>query len=360
MNNITAAPVGALVAGRRTLAMGAAAAMLAACSSLPDVQYSYYPAKSLTAVTVTQTVDCTSDGRAVVVVSTPSISTAYSADYTKGPYSVRIKAIEGSGGTFADSDIAFTFFDDGRLKSINQSTTGQGETIIKSAVQVVSSLALLGGGAPAAKGAPALPECKVIQSAGAGKPVTLTYAQTWDVSAMLGKPPQELPPTPSSKQLYDGLKNQLPVLAVAFGQPAATQSGARYVVPAGGASSDLVALTLQNIASIRVDVRGSGATLGGSVVAVPVAGTYDLPIPTAALFGKQNFALTLNEAGAVVSVDYGKTAGAAGALNAINAAATAAAPESTANQAADVKAQADLIAQQQRLIRCQTHPAQCQ
>jgi hypothetical protein len=59
-------------------------------------------------------------------------------------------------------------------------------------------------------------------------------------------------------------------------------------------------------------------------------------------------------------VDYGKSNGAAGALNASNAILTAGAPESTASKAADIKAQADLIAQQQRLVRCQAKPESCQ
>ncbi len=93
---------------------------------------------------------------------------------------------------------------------------------------------------------------------------------------------------------------------------------------------------------------------------VPSPKTYLLPIPKAALFGKQNFALSLADSGAVTAIEYGKATGAAGPLNVLGAAATAAAPDSTAAKAAEVKAQADLIAQQQRLTRCQAHPAQCQ
>ena len=92
----------------------------------------------------------------------------------------------------------------------------------------------------------------------------------------------------------------------------------------------------------------------------PDAQTYVLPIPKAALFGKQSFSLALSEAGVITSVEYGKNTGAASVLNAAGAAATAQAPETTAAKAADVKAQADLIAQQQRLARCQANPAQCQ
>jgi hypothetical protein len=76
----------------------------------------------------------------------------------------------------------------------------------------------------------------------------------------------------------------------------------------------------------------------------------------AALFGKQTFTVSLSEAGAVMSVGYGKNAGTASALNAIGAIVNT---ETAAAKAAELKAQADLIAQQQRLVLCQTKPDQC-
>ena len=77
------------------------------------------------------------------------------------------------------------------------------------------------------------------------------------------------------------------------------------------------------------------------------------------MFGKQSFTLTLADSGAVTAVDYGKVSGASGGLNASTSAMGTMVPESTANKAADMKAQADLIAQQQRLVRCQAQPDKC-
>jgi hypothetical protein len=94
---------------------------------------------------------------------------------------VSIRRIEGTFGSFADSDANFQFYDDGRLKSINQSTTGQGETIIKSVVSLGTTVAGAGffselsegeipgkGGAkpPAPNEPPPLAICKVIQDWG--------------------------------------------------------------------------------------------------------------------------------------------------------------------------------------------------
>jgi hypothetical protein len=118
-------------------------------------------------------------------------------------------------------------------------------------------------------------------------------------------------------------------------------------------------LTLQRIANVQVDVLAKGSSIFSTNIALPQSTTYELAIPKAAVFGKQSFSLTLAESGAVTSVDYGKLSGASGALNAATSAVGAAAPESTANKAAEVKSQADLIAQQQRLVRCQAQPDKC-
>lgn len=332
-----------------------AAGVLSACASLPEVEYSYYPAKSQALITVTQTLDCTTDKKAVIVVNTPSVTAVYFADVTKGPYRIKIKDVEGTFSPFTDSDISFSFYDDGRLKSINQSTTGQGETIIKSAVSLASAL---GGAAPPPPGQ-TLTICDKIDNWGKGKPVTLVYSGTIDLATKLGQS-VPLAPAVTSRKLFADLKDDpsVPIMAVQVGAAPPTDNGAKYL--GAETSADYVPLTLQSTASVVVTVKASGAAIWNAAVPVPLPQTYVLPIPKAALFGKQSFSLALSEAGVITSVEYGKNTGAASVLNAAGAAATAQAPETTAAKAADVKAQADLIAQQQRLARCQANPAQCQ
>jgi hypothetical protein len=55
-----------------------------------------------------------------------------------------------------------------------------------------------------------------------------------------------------------------------------------------------------------------------------------LPIPKAALFGGEQFSLTLSESGAVTSLSYGKTSGAPAALGAANSVATTITPPAAA------------------------------
>lgn len=322
--------------------------LLAGCATTPNVTLSYYPAQWNTVATVTQTVGCNSTKTHLVTLNTPSVTTTYSSNFDK-PHKIKIKDLD---GVFADSDITMNFTDDGRLKSINQSTTGQGETIIKSAVALATAVAAFASFEAPAGGI--LPECTIIDTWGVGKPITLSYRATIN-SATLGKT-FALEVAPESKGLYDLLQNLLPKPTVSVSNVSESQSGPSYDAPPAGSSDNVVLLKLQKIGSVSVIISNGADTIGTARIVIPEPGTYPLPIPKAALFGKQTFTVTLSEAGAVTSIGYGKTVGTAGALNALGAIANA---ETPATKAADLKAQADLIAQQQRIVLCQTKPDQC-
>ena len=137
----------------------------------------------------------------------------------------------------------------------------------------------------------------------------------------------------------------------------------RYISDPNNSGDEFVGLTLQKTASVTLvvkaqDARKKSTTIGTDIISVPQQGTYTLPIPKAALFGKQSFQLTLSDTGDITTVDYGKLSGAAGAGNAAAAVASAY-PTATANAANELKSQADIIAQQHRLIGCHTNPTGC-
>jgi len=120
----------------------------------------------MSTVTITQTVACNQSQDGFVVVTTPSITSTYSANYSKGPYRIKIRDFEGGFSGFADSDASFAFFDDGRLKSVNQSTTGQGEAVIKSAVTLATTISAAAAGFDASVSIPTLKaECDAITAA---------------------------------------------------------------------------------------------------------------------------------------------------------------------------------------------------
>ena len=84
---------------------------------------------------------------------------------------------------------------------------------------------------------------------------------------------------------------------------------------------------------------------------------YSVPIPKAQLFGQESVDLTVNDLGVITSLSYGKTSGVASLLNAGNTIATDvnAGPTPT-SEAANIKAQADLVHQKARLAACLQNP----
>jgi hypothetical protein len=322
--------------------------LVGGCSSLPDVQYSYYFTKARLSVTVTQTLDCSADKKRLVVLHTPVVTPTYFADVARGPRYIRIKDVEGAFAPFADSNMSFGFYDDGRLKTINQSTTGQGEAVIKSVVAIATAL----GGAAAQVSDKPLDVCDKLQNWAKDKPVTLTYTGAFDPGENL-KSTLPLRPAKGSEDVYANLESDLPVLGIQFGP--ANASGSRVVNNIE--TAEYVPLTLQSTSNVEVNITASGASIWTASIPVPLADTYELPILKSAFFGKQSFSLSLSEAGAITSIEYAKNTGTTGALSAVSSITAA---ETPAAKAAELEAQADLIAQQQRLARCQTDPATCE
>jgi hypothetical protein len=325
-------------------------AMAAGCASTPDVTVNYYGVKWNAVATVTQMVACARNNTRLVALPAVSVATNYSSD-TARPLRIAIKQLD---GVFSDADFAMTLTDDGRLKTINQTSTGQGEAIVKSAVGLLAAL-------PAIKtllqDETELKECRDIDKWTGGKgPATLVYKATID-AAKLGPLPVttiNVDPAPESKQLHDLLAKRLPAITMDIGKPSGVSARASYP----GNSSGVVLLELQKTAFLDLTVRQDNMTIGANRILVPTADTYQVPIPKAAFFGKQGFSLALSDAGAVTSIGYVKTSGSAGALNALASIAGIETSTATA-KAAELKAQADVIAQQQRLIVCETKPLDC-
>jgi hypothetical protein len=276
------------------------------------------------------------------------VSTAYSSDFSEKPFSVRIRDLD---GWFADTDSTMTFSDDGRLKGFNNVATGQGEAIVKSAVTLLTALG--GFKIQQQPDVSVEEECKLVETWGGGKPVTLVYRETIDAKSV-GRSKLPVEPGPESKDLYRRLQKALPKLTVTVSQPTEHASGPSY--DAARAPSGMVLLEVQKVGTVGVTIEVDGEGIANAQVLTPRSETHKLPIPPAALFGKQTFALALSEAGSIASVTYGKTSGAAGFLNALQ---SIAATDSAAAKAAELKAEADLIFQQQRLVTCQANPKDC-
>jgi hypothetical protein len=124
-------------------------------------------------------------------------------------------------------------------------------------------------------------------------------------------------------------------------------------------------LELTRVAVMNVAVTGHVADLiretqiWAASIPAPTHQPYSLPIPSPATFGKTAFGLALSDYGSITSVHYGSNTAAPDIADAFGSIATALKPRTTADRAKELQDQADLIAQQQRLVACQTTPAQC-
>jgi hypothetical protein len=74
------------------------------------------------------------------LVSTVTPATTYKSDLGRKKGYIRYSDLD---GPLSDADLAIAFTDDGRLQSINASSTGEGDTIIKDAVTLATTLAPL-------------------------------------------------------------------------------------------------------------------------------------------------------------------------------------------------------------------------
>jgi len=315
---------------------------LAACALSPDVTLTYYPARAESTVTVTQSIACDKDKTVVLLAHAVAIDTVYASDYAQ-PQQLRLAAM---GGAFGASDAAFKFSDDGRLKSVNASAAGPGEAIVKAA----SSLSAL-----ALTRTPLDNPCTAIGRWGGDKPLTVVYARRLAYADEDGGALLAVPPEPASLHLYEQLQG------LAIGLPAltlrATVTPVRPPATGAAASDGDAGLALKGTAGVRLELFADAGAIGSADVTIPYGPTYHLPLPRSGLFGKQAFALTLSDAGAITSVSYGGDTGTAALANSAGVAAQAL--PSTAEQASALKAQADLIRQQQRLSLCRLAPADC-
>jgi hypothetical protein len=341
--------------------------LIAGCASAPDVTITYYLPKVATDFSITETVTCSGENEPIIV-STVAMAPAYSRDEKK-PKQVRLSNLD---GPFSDVDATFNLSPDGRLTGINSTQTGQGTTIVKSLVTLGSSIAST---LRAANVRPVPPNavaaaCQKVKDLGKDKGVTLSFflRETFpgdSVSEQIGPTPDSITLSKLVQPLLGTLclrgagSSALPVNVTYNGSPTA-------VVMLPVVQPALYHLSVSRLAPTVDQATDSCATpeagleMWSGDQAVPQRGAeYAVPIPKASLFGTQTIVLALHDSGAVTSLRYGKNNGLSGFADAATAVASQLKTETPADKASEVKGEADLIAQQQRLARCRANPANC-
>lgn len=347
-------------------------ALLGGCASIPDVTVSYRPVKWAMLVTVVHTVTCNRDRSLAIIERGATFLPIYSAAAADPRFQLRLKDLD---RFYADADITLALADDGRLKSINASTTGQGEAVVKGAIAAAATLASVPVAAAVPVGAVSLFSHNVLQKKlEAVKPDSVcdvvgkwsltapeqlpqvSLVQTTVIRGVAG----DLPPSPSEDQkpLLERLK-KAGLDFTATVSPSFTQDELQPIAkPGEEVASDEIPLRMQRMVTFKAAVKDAQGDIGAKSIPVPTGNSFVLPIPKAALFGKQSFSLVVGESGRITSIGYGRMTGVPGALGALTAVAGAETTEDN-TQAAAMKAASDLIAQQQRYSNCKLKPTEC-
>jgi hypothetical protein len=254
----------------------------------------------------------------------------------------------------ADNTFGIKLSDDGRLKNINTDSTGQGEAILKSAISMGTALAPLGITAAAED-----PACAKMKATVSAMSATIKYTTVLDYKQKPAKGGEILAPTAETRTAYAKLRPIFPSIDLKLRTTKRTllEPPATY----DGDMTEMIHVDLNQVANVHLAMTGGGLStpIWEGDVSVPTPHVYTLPVPKSALFGGQKFALALSDAGTITEISYNKTTGLAGAANVITAGANAAKPKSPADVAAELKAEADTIAQQTRLTRCRIDPSKC-
>ena len=334
------------------------AVLASGCASLPDATIQYRLPKSTFDVMATRIIACDAAGMLVDSLSA-TVKSNYIAAGTA--YKLSLTSLKGQ---LSDQDLKVERFEDGRLKSINSTAQGQGAEVVKSALAVAAAAAgWLGLKPPTVDKA----KCDLIESwaGGKGKPLTLTYRSLIDPD---DPDSIELVPTGATGVYISKLDVFLPSIESSFDE--FDDEPPAPVIFAGGSAScqdkpePLVDDRTTSICALQPGTAMLSLQIGSTILwqgllQVPELGTYyRLPIMKPRPFGKEVMAATFAESGALLSIQYVANTGAAQSLSS-TAGLYDAFHQTSVEKAAQLKADADVLAQQQRLVICRADPNSC-
>jgi hypothetical protein len=346
-------------------------AFLGACAQLPKVKVTYFDPIATTTVTVTQTVSCDAQKLHPVVGTSVAQKTVYQAN-SASSHEFDLSQLDGA---FSDSDTTFEFTEDGRLKGVNASSEGQAKDIVTAALTLAATVwTYVDKRTPPVRKSDPARVCQIIDQRGTGKDEkSLIIESTAHFPAGHELDSEVAWETKLDDATLAELRGLLPELDIHLYALLADDTP---VVTGATATRDVVPLTLAKTMTKTFFVYAyesqspyrqkilwfEDVTVPKRCVAgdAPCQATYDLPVPKAAAFGKEAFALSLSDSGVVTKVRYAKNAGIGGALSATSAALESGRPQTAADKAKQLQGEADLIAQQQRLAKCRATPAECE
>jgi hypothetical protein len=325
------------------------------CARMPDASIEYFLPKTMAIVTVNQTVSCV-DLLNPTVITDVDIEPYYSADTNKS-YSVNFSDLD----TFYSSGSAtITKTDDGRLESFNSNTAGSGSDVVNTFVSLIEAVSGF-----KSKRSDVQTACEIINSVAGEKdkkPLPLSIVLKSSVDFINENNSREIITTPFviknyPQSFYVSIEPALGSLSYQIG-------GIRNaVIPVinneNWPSITLVEPAIAPINVIKISPISNERTQFKAFVPVPQWGAeYSVPVPKPPMFGSNEVNLALYGSGKIKSLKYGTTNGAKDLGTSISTIANQF-EVTDSEKAQALKDEADVIAQQQRLIKCQTKPAEC-
>lgn len=323
------------------------ALVVGGCAHTPYVTLGHYLPSSEVEIKVDRVLTCDANNN-IVEVSDVKSTTKYVADYSQW----KLLPISQIDSAFADADMTFEFYDDGRLKGVNTSTTGKGEDILKSAMSLVGMFGF------EATRKPDKPACDIIKKL-AGKADALTVSYTKNI-LIEDQMRTWLDPMLSSALAVKELQAHIGDVCAVITKKGPVQTPDM----AEGQSGMVIDLKQPGIALVIVktgfepDTCEGDFLWKGEFLAPQFGKEYKLPIPKAALFGKQTFELAVGESGTLTKVKYGKVNGANSALVVLNSAATEL-QRTDSERAQEANDEVNRIKAMTKLAKCKADPANC-
>jgi hypothetical protein len=321
--------------------------ILSGCAQTPPVTIGYYPAKASLSARLVRTLGCDKDNLPVVATA-PTVTVTQVADTSK-LLSLDFSALDGE---MANSDIKLEFFADRRLKTVNATTTGQGEAILKSAISLIASVNLA-----KTDDAPLIAECKEFKKHFGEQTLTLIYT----AETKFDNFDEVLLVADAQSSRFASLYPKL--IGDACIRATAEKATAPVTLATTGKNYTMLRARQPALVPATVSVGPEGAcqmsTVWSDYVPVGQNGVdYAIPVPSGALFGKQVFAAAFDESGALILIQYGKENGTGAAVNVAQSAFDAFHTTDT-EKLTQLRNEADIIAAQQRLVKCKTTPSSC-
>lgn len=354
--------------------MGIALFSLGACASTPDISVRYYLPKSEAAATVTRTLTCNAANHMFLATSA-DVTISHVADLD-APVSVDLGDFD---GTFSNTGFELNLTEDGRLSGINATSDGQAGETIRSALELVSSFI------PFARSETFMEECEIIngrQKTDKGVPVrtatlSIVYRGTIDLSntglqnlTRVTQLPSEYAPVlaklPNMQAKVTPQGTTIPTVGIG---PIAKGTTTWPNQVAAQTKYPEIKLRQPQRFSVQLSTVNTAGSLSyfqsANIYQETISGTkakqdpYILLLPKAAAFGETSFELSVADSGAVTELNYGQESGGSELFDLGGTIVDTLSGDSVSEQLNEVRAQADLIAQQARLVRCQANPTEC-